>query len=239
MNAACCAPWEQSLNAYHYPVDFRKFSGAAGYQPGFFNQVIAGDRASTKAFERRFRKLAPRKIEAWAEVAFWKVYSQPGRRHRTTERIIGCLGGRDPREIWEACLAYIEAPARETFGRFRALFGLRSQSIAVVATFPAFVDPERFPMVDTRTARWVKENHTRHNTADPSAPRLVPPARYLRVSHATVLTLADFDFVGAWTAWCRYTAAKLSAHTGHHWGARDVEMAVFQAARTNTPLPAC
>jgi hypothetical protein len=73
-------------------------------------------------------------------------------------------------------------------------------------------------MVDTRVARWVKENHNRHNTADRSAPRLVTPARYLRVPHATVLTLADSDFVEAWTAWCRYTAEKLSGDTGHHWG---------------------
>ncbi len=100
--------------------------------------------------------------------------------------------------------------------------------------------PERFPMVDTRTAKWVLENRSVHNAADPDAPELMPP-KY-PANGATVLTFSDWKFVESFREWCNYTARKLTAlipPSSHdtEWRARDVEMAIFQAQGSNLKLP--
>ncbi len=105
--------------------------------------------------------------------------------------------------------------------------GFSSRAIATALTFPAFIAPNKFPMVDTRVAKWVGENLNVQHMADPSAPILVRPS-YLD-SSATVLTLSDYCFVESWTAWCCYKADRLSEVTGYPWRPRDVEMAVFTA----------
>ena len=43
----------------------------------------------------------------------------------------------------------------------------------------------------------------------------------------------DIDqFVLPWIDWCQCTADMLNQRTDHHWRARDVEMAVFTAQRS-------
>jgi hypothetical protein len=132
-------------------------------------------------------------------------------------------------ELWRKCSQYVACDASEAKTRFREfvdLFGLSKPfSIATVATFPAFMDPDRFPMVDTRIAKWVSHEMDKHNLADPTGALLTHPT-----SKKGVLKMHDFDFMFSWTQWCRHTAQKLTLlEDGFRWRARDVEMAVFQA----------
>jgi hypothetical protein len=120
------------------------------------------------------------------------------------------------------------------FDDLRKLFGFQTRVIAIVATFPAFIEPERFPMIDTRIAKWVRNHFNEQNAADRLGPQLVA------MSHDRVLAMADFVFMQRWIEWCRYTAGKLTALTEQPWRARDVEMAVFQAEGDSlalSPLP--
>jgi len=230
--------WTRCLDMYSFPVDLADFRMADQFVGYFRHRLVPGTRAQTRAFEDYFRQSAPNHIEPWYEVVFWKLYGRANLRDVTTERIIEYLGRRDPRELWEACMAYIEAPARDTFKRFHALFGLRGPAIAVVATFPAFVDPERFPMIDRRTSNWVYDHYDTFSTRNVRCRQhLVRPRRRFGNGGPNVLTLPDFDgFVVGWINWCRCMAAELTRLTSNKWRARDVEMAVFQATDRKQPV---
>ncbi len=134
-------------------------------------------------------------------------------------------------ELWDRCNEYVhsnDSEARTNFEKVHQLFGLKTDRIAVVATFPAFMDPHRFPMVDTRIAKWVGEAMDEHNRSDPHGVQLVRP-RFLDTA-STTLAMSDFDFMLTWMTWCRYNAEKLTRlGSGFRWRARDVEMAVFYA----------
>ncbi len=221
--------WENALRAYWYPVNLNAFADARCY-PGWSNYNLeTGDRRATVQFEDRFRTHAPKAIESWYEVVFWKMFSQRGRSDAKTRDVIGKLQRRaiSARTLWQACSEYVKRPSRSAFESFRKLFGFETSAIAVVATFPAFLDPEHFPMVDTRTARWVRDSFEKHNAVDPSGPQLVLPR--FPGNGRSVLTMDDWAFVEAWTAWCGHTAGKLQGSSRVEWRARDVEMAVFQA----------
>jgi hypothetical protein len=178
-------------------------------------------------------------IEVWIEVLFWKMYSQAGRRDNKTKQVSDYLTNNNvtPQDLYATCYAYINNDTRENLNAIRRLLGFRAQVIAIAATFPAFLRPDLFPMVDTRVAKWVGENMNAHNNANPNAPQLVMPP-YLN-NNNTVLTLTDFDFVRSWTQWCRHKAEQLAHLTDIDWRPRDVEMAVFNAwgdRGTNHPV---
>ena len=151
----------------------------------------------------------------------------------THSMAIGLQGSTTAEPRWRACKDYTQASSRAESRRaltaLHRLFSLTTRSIATVATFPAFPDPDRFPMVDTRIAKWVGRTMESHNRVDQLGPQLIS-AKSMNVKGA-VLTMSDFDFMYAWTDWCRHTAAKLSARSsgGLVWRARDVEMGVFRA----------
>jgi len=206
--------WTKSLLAYRYPVDLRKFEDAGKY-PGWFTfNSQVDDRESTMEFKAHFRRHASEAIEPWLEVVYWKIYSQPTpRRDNATGRMAAHF--RDhaitPQSLWDACNRYIANPTRRHFESIRTLLGLASKSIAVAATFPAFLRPDLFPMVDTRVAKWVGHSMGVHNDADPSGPQLTRP--HFVDSKQSVLTMNDFPFVESWVRWCRHTARKLTAPT--------------------------
>jgi len=238
--------WTQSLETYRYPVDLRRYEDACSYPDWFKFDLSTGDRDNTAEFEKHFKVHASDKIEPWLEVVYWKLYSQPARRDKVTQRIGGHLreNGITPQSLLETCNGYIKEPTRQRFHAILECLGL-GPVIAVAATFPAFVQPTLFPMVDTRVAKWVSHCLQEHNAADPCGPQLTRP-RY-PANGKQVLTMSDFPFVQSWTRWCRYVAQKLTARTPFEWRARDVEMAVFNAwgdKRDNhpklrlTPLPA-
>jgi hypothetical protein len=84
-------------------------------------------------------------------------------------------------------------------------------------------------MIDTRTARWITENYALHSRNWGNG--LTPfGTRY------TSLRYDDFRNYLNWAGWCRETAYMLTHSTNAEWTARDVEMAVFAAAREDLPL---
>jgi hypothetical protein len=224
--------WQAALAAYRYPVT-KPFSHSSDYsqwqhQP----ELPTGDRAETIAFEDYFRASGQSSIGPWAEVVFWKLASQGGRADIRTREVLDRWEFTRPESLWSALTAYVEAPTEVRFDRFRSLFGFKTKAIAITATFPAFLAPDRFPMVDTRIAKWVKNHFDEHNAIDPVGPQLVPK------SHEYGLSMRDFAFMRSWSDWCRHTARKLVALTEEQWRARDVEMAVFQAQGGSVALNA-
>ena len=96
----------------------------------------------------------------------------------------------------------------------------KTDVVATSATFPAFLRPDLFPMVDTQVTKWVENN--------PWIGMVAP-----RLGKAEVLHEKHWDYIWAWIQWCRETAIKL----GPDWTPRDVEMAVFTAQRSGLLLP--
>jgi hypothetical protein len=222
--------WREALDTYRYPVSLPAYKFRHHHEGWFKQEFRAGDRDETVGFEDQFRRQAPKALEPWLEVVFWKLGSQFQIRNGTTQRIAKNLAEKtSAEELWRACTRYIDCEASEARTRFREfldLFNLRTDSIATVATFPAFMDPARFPMVDTRIAKWVSEEMDKHNQADPLGPQLIRP----KLREKGVLKMNDFEFMTSWIQWCRRTAAKLTpADEGLRWRARDVEMAIFRA----------
>lgn len=225
--------WRAALDRYSYPVNLREYQFRAEH-PGWFERTTgSGSRDATIAFEDQFRREASYALEAWFEVVFWKLANYPQIRNGTTHAVVTYLSRHaTASELWDRCCEYMESPtAPEARARFEVLlriFGMKTPSIAVVATFPAFIDPGRFAMIDTRIAKWVGMAMQKHNSGDPSGAQLARP-RFLN-SKQTVLQMNDFEFMLSWVRWCRYTSGKLSRLTvGFEWRPRDVEMAVFQA----------
>jgi hypothetical protein len=216
--------WLGALNQYNYPVDLSHFSNAKNYD-GYFNQNIAGDRCSTIAFENYFRKNNCN-IETWHEVVFWKMYSQGGRREIRTQQIIQQTRNFSGEQLTAAVKDFISDANRNTFKNIQKML-VRGINIAVVATFPAFVDPFKFPMVDTRVAKWVNSEAERFNSTNLGEAKLIKAQG--GKNKPTPLTLYDFDFYLNWILWTREMASKLSKLTAMEWRARDVEMAVFTA----------
>ncbi len=174
-------------------------------------------------FENRFRQEAPSNLEAWAEVVYWKLYFMRGiARKMATELLLrqdvsACA-------LRSSCNDYIERRDRQTFRTFRGQL-FRTPVVATAATFPAFICPQAFPMVDTRIAAWLREHGRNHGY--PGDVEQVPEG-IIREGH--------WSFVESWIEWCRSTAHKLSQCTDFAWRARDVEMAVFSAQRHQLPL---
>ncbi len=222
--------WREALAAYRYPVSLSAYQFRSDHEGWFKQGLGAGDREETVRFEDRFRRQASSALEPWFEVVFWKLASQPLIKSGTTQRIATKLAeNTTAEELWRKCNRYVDCDASEAETRFREfldLFDLRTDSIATVATFPAFMDPERFPMVDTRIAKWVSHETDKHNQADPVGPQLIRP----KLRDKGVLKMNDFEFMTHWVLWCRNTAHKLTLmQDGFNWRPRDVEMAVFRA----------
>lgn len=222
--------WERALDAYRYPVDLTGFRDAEAH-PGWFDlKIEPGDRTQTASFETRFRAQALEHLEAWGEVVFWKLFS--GGTGRAAKRAGVLLNsGAVAADLWSSCSNYIANPNLDSFRTFRCKL-FTQPVVATAATFPAFICPEQFPMVDTQVTRWARENSNAHRYSGVGGsdlecvPKLLPGA-VLRENHWT--------FVESWIGWCQFTAAVLSQRTGRAWRARDVEMAVF-AAQTSRNL---
>ena len=130
-------------------------------------------------------------------------------------------------------MAYVERPDKGTLRAFRRELGFTAPVVATAATFPAFVCPRDFPMVDTQVARWAIQHRDRHRYSSVGGPDLqgvesLPTVGVLQESH--------WPFVESWVEWCRFTAAELGVRTRRVWCARDVEMAVFTAQRCGLSL---
>lgn len=231
--------WMKALRQYSYKADLSTFEDRRHFSGAFQRRLDPGDKLQTVEFEDHFRRNAERNIDVWVEVVYWKLYSQPRVRNGTTRRIADRLAKEGIAGVFHACKSYVDQPSRDSFSNLQSIFA-ESRAIAVAATFPAFFDPGRYPMVDTRIAKWVGSFKDSHNNADRSAPELIEPP-FLSNS-ATVLTMSDYGFMESWIQWCRHMAIKLTGKTCQQWRARDVEMAVFTAQGKNlnlNPLAGC
>lgn len=220
--------WINALNQYDYPVKLGDYQHANNFQR-FFKRQIQGERNSTIAFENYFRSNA-QKIEVWCEVVFWKLYSQKGRRDENTKKCWDFWTEKKitGEKIYNAANNFIINKDRNSFNKYRKLWPFySSRAIAVLATHISFLAPDRFPMIDTRIARWVNSQLDTFNEREPNGPQLIKS--HYGQNKSTVLTMADFDFYLHWICWTRYIANKLSQQTEMKWRARDVEMAVFTA----------
>ena len=226
--------WQYALSAYRYPVELALFEDAADHPGWFRHDTGKGGCEETVEFENRFRRFGPDDLEAWYEVVFWKLFSQPNHRQRHTRSVIRRLSGETTAsELWELTQKYVERPCRTRFKELRRKF-FTSDVVATVATFPAFVCPEKFPMVDNHAAKWAYANGSTHGYNSVGGPTIVAVPEI--GPGQTVVKGSDWRFVSSWTAWCQFTAELLSKATAVRWRARDVEMAIFTADRMGLPL---
>ena len=221
--------WKTALDKYRYPFDLTDFTGTREHQNWFNLENQAGNRLQTMGFEARFREHAGHHLEVWGEVVFWKLYSMGLVRNGTAQKVLDL--GVPPDELWSACTDYIDNGSKESFRAFRSkLFA--TSVVATAATFPAFICPERFPMVDKQITRWASKNGHLHRYSGVGGPDLecVPALKQ------GVLMEIHWQFIQSWIAWCRFTARELGQRTGFAWRARDVEMAVFTAQKRELSL---
>ena len=220
--------WERALDSYRYPVDLTVFRDAPEHGGWFERKIVPGNRVQTMSFEDHFRARAPDHLEAWGEVVFWKFFSGGG--GRAAEKASALLGSSAaPADLWSSCANYVADPNLQSFRTFRRML-LTRPVVATAATFPAFICPEKFPMVNTKVTRWANENGLAHRYSGVGGPDLerVPVLR-----PGAVLKEAHWCFVESWIAWCQFTAGILSQRTAQVWRARDVEMAVSSAQKSN------
>ena len=81
--------WKRALDEYRYPVDLRKLAGFPNRDGWFELNISPGDPLQTMGFEARFRQQACHHLEAWAEVAFWKLFAIPLARKSDWQRGFG------------------------------------------------------------------------------------------------------------------------------------------------------
>ena len=222
--------WINALSNYSYPVILSSYENS-GQFPGHFLRDIAGDRGSTIEFEDYFRENARRSIEVYFEVVFWKLYSQKQIRQRSTARITRYVLGERirPSSLHNAIESFAGEPTRRNLREIRKLLGIGTNVLAVALTFPAFLNPKRYPMVDNNVAKWVNANLTRHNRNRQA--RLTP-----FTFGYTSLRDNDFGNYLNWVEWCNETAGILTSETNFQWRPRDVEMVVFTAKRKDIEL---
>ena len=222
--------WIEALDSYCYPVDLSTYKNAAAYLD-YFERTLPGDRASTIAFEERYRKRASSDIAATLEVVYWKMYSYQGQRDRRTRIIAETIeeNGTTPLELDSAVQRFAKHMDRVHLQDLRDLLGLKSKVLALALTFPAFASPDTIPMVDIQIARWVNDNHEAHSRNREN--RLTP----FRLNY-TSLQDNDFESYLNWVAWCGEMSDILSECTKMEWRARDVEMAVFTAKKNGLEL---
>lgn len=222
--------WITALNRYSYPVGLSDYKRADEF-PGFFTRAIAGDRASTIEFEDYFRATSRHSVEPYFEVVFWVPCGQSKRFEGSVDRIVDHVTkeGIQAEELRGAIDQFVHDPTRDNLSSLRALLGIKTKVLTVALTFPAFVDPARYPMLDKKAADWITANYLPHNRN--RTVRLTP----FSLGY-TSLRYNDFDNYLHWVGWCGETAEILTGKTDMKWRARDVEMAVFAAARLNLPL---
>ena len=217
--------WISVLNSYDYSVDLSDFTDRNRF-PNYFALRVLGDRSSTIQFENYFRENAKNNIAVFLEVIYWKLYSQPRIRNKTTSRIadhfINCKI--DPTHFYDQVLEFTKTLSKYSLAQIRASLGFATDVIAVALTFPAFIDPKNLPMVDNQVAKWVNINYQRHNIGKKH--RLTP----FNMNY-TSLRDNDFENYLNWISWCKEMSCLLTEKTDIEWRSRDVEMAVFTSQR--------
>jgi hypothetical protein len=229
------APWQHwkcILDGYRHPINLSDLEG----QWRLLGNLKKGDRTETIEFENSFREQAPHHLEPWFEVVFWRLYGDKQASERA-KVIIDTLKRRGilAQDLWGACCQFIDNPGERRFKAFQKLI-VAGRHIDVAVSFPAFIAPDRFPMVDGQIAKWVRKNHEAHNMFAQDTGRLLPPT-YFDLAKDLSLTIFDYPFYEQWIPWCQLKSKQLTELSGSQWRARDVEVAVSTAQRTGLELP--
>lgn len=220
--------WLIALNSYVYPVTLNEYRNSENYSR-HFKQRIDGDRNSTMKFEKYFRDKAQIEIEVYFEVIFWKLYSLISSKldfaeqiANNVDRMIGNMNENKPSEVFSKIMEFNNNPTLINFQNFRHLLGMKrlNGSLVVASTFPAFLEPDEYPMLDSRVISWVNSNYPKHNESRDNQ---------LTRFNSTSPMDGDFQNYMNWVRWCRESAKYLSEKTNIEWRARDVEMAVYSA----------
>ena len=139
-------------------------------------------------------------------------------------------------KLWNACANFVGSGNRESFETLQSELFIVTKSIPVAATFPAFMCPARFPMVDSWIAKWVVRYREAY-PAEAEASGLAAPSESFLARRKTTLTVpGDWPFYRGWVQFCRTAASILTPQTLFPWRARDIEMAAFHNARSALPL---
>jgi hypothetical protein len=230
--------WLDVLNDYEYKVDFAKFRCGFRSECGFSEYLLQtsldpGNREQTTNFETLFRNKAQSSLEAWYAIIFWKMYSQRGRANIRTCAAIQRINrqNHNATQLWTACSRFVNTGTVEIFQVLQRMV-ISGKNLPMVATFPAFMAPERFPMVDSRIAVWVN-NYLNRYTQDAG----IYGSRLLRICNPKSITIYNWKFYDSWIRWCREAAKVLTRRTVQNWRARDVEMAAFQNSEDGDMLP--
>ena len=104
--------------------------------------------------------------------------------------------------------------------------------VATAATFPAFICPEKFPMVDVQVAKWARTSGRLHVSSNYGCQLLCPPD----LTPGQVVKEGHWPFVESWIGWCRSTACELSRRTNFAWARPGRRMAVYTAQRCRLTL---
>jgi len=224
--------WRKALEDYSHPCNLCDYEERNRF-PGYFNTIISGDRDSTIIFEDWFRYKARESIEVYFEVIFlklysWKKSSAGDSASDITTHIVEFMlkNNVDPSQLCDAIESFTETPNLPNLRKFRHLLGLAKENgaLAIALTFPAFIDPANFPMIDMKVVKWIDVNFAAQN-----ANRRAKLTRF----EFRGPSLQDNDFPNYlnWVNWCREMAKVLTLRTNMHWRARDVEMSVFTASK--------
>lgn len=229
--------WHKALEEHKYPVDLTKYRNAKQF-PGFFERKIIGDRQSTIGFEKHFRDTASTRIEPYLEVTYWKhSFRGPDKQTDTRFRKItkkGATAG----ELWQAVQQFVSDQTADNLQKIWDVFGYYDNVLATPLTFPAFVSLETLPMIDIQVAKWVNGHLGQYdsNRICKLSPFNLNPLFPLKA------TGDNFHSYMNWVKWCREVSSVLTKLSTIPWGARDVEMAVYTAERSEgkvvlEPLP--
>jgi len=142
------AGWRKALEEYGYEVDFSGFPHTGNCKGPPKTKFSSG--ADTIEFEAYFRETGHAELCPWLEVIYWKMFSQGEyRRMLQVNERMAYWNDRSvtPHDLWTACRAYTDQPCKKTFRDFLKMFGFRIEPLAIAATFPAFMNPDDFPMI--------------------------------------------------------------------------------------------
>lgn len=241
MNRPDAQRWLDALAAYRYPVARARamgFGARVNASPPWFRfELEVGDREETMRFEERFRSHGREATETWFEVIFWKLASTGSVGDSRAARIIHDLQEFDPsaEKMWSACAEFVTTGSRRSFESLQSELFIVSGGISVAGTFPAFMRPERYPMVDRWIGNWVVDYREAYDR-DAAAGLVAPSASFTERRKTTLTVSGDWNFYDCWVQWCREAAIVLTEATAFEWRARDVEMAAFQNKRSDSPL---
>ena len=198
--------WVDALEHYEYRVNL------ADYEQGWLGNdwtelvLIPGNREQTINLENRFRARGSNSLKSWYAVVFWKMYSNGLARTQRTRSVIERVTNQrlEAGRIWDACSNSTKEGTAEAFQILLTMLSV-GRRLPVVATFPAFMEPDRFPMVDLHVGLWVNRYLEQYAGGARGLDSELVQCRDPRK-----ITIDYWQFYSVWINWCRTAAAVLS-----------------------------